>query len=168
MIGSNTREYRRDSGENLYRRSLYTFWKRAAPPASMEIFNAPNRETCVVRRERTNTPLQALVTLNDVQFVEAARVLAQKALKEGGSTPASQIDYIARRLLARPLRPEEQAIVMRSLTRLQAFYNAHPQDAKALITYGETPPDQSVAPERLAAWTMLTNQLMNLDEVLNK
>ncbi|MDW8207263.1 MAG: DUF1553 domain-containing protein [Chloroherpetonaceae bacterium] len=168
MIGSNTREYRRDSGENLYRRSLYTFWKRAAPPASLEIFNAPNRETCVVRRERTNTPLQALVTLNDVQFVEAARVLAQKALREGGNLPASQVDYIARRLLARPLRPEEQTIVMRSLAKLQTFYNAHPQEAKALVTYGETPPDASIAPERLAAWTMLTNQLMNLDEVLNK
>ena len=84
MPGSDTRDYRRDTGEKLYRRSMYTFLKRAAPPASMDIFNAPAREVCTVRRERTNTPLQALVTLNDTQFVEAARHLAQLALKQGG------------------------------------------------------------------------------------
>src|SRR5262245_57953032 len=98
MIGSNTRDYRRDTGEKLYRRSMYTFWKRAAPPASMDILNAPNRETCTVRRERTNTPLQALVTLNDVQFVEAARHLAQTALKDGGATDAGRIDFIAQKI----------------------------------------------------------------------
>src|SRR5213082_2301018 len=97
MIGSNTRNYQRDAGERLYRRSLYTFWKRAAPPASMEIFNAPSRETCTVRRERTNTPLQALVTMNDPQFVEAARVLAEHAIKQGGATDEGRIDFLARR-----------------------------------------------------------------------
>ena len=115
MIGSNTRDYKRDTGENLYRRSLYTFWKRAAPPASMDIFNAPSRETCTVRRERTNTPLQALVTLNDPQFVEAARHLAERALQEGGDSDAARIDFIARRLLARPLSAEEAAVVAKSL-----------------------------------------------------
>ena len=85
MNVSDTRSYERDSGEDLYRRSMYTFWKRMAPPASMDIMNAPTREYCVVRRERTNTPLQALVTLNDEQFVEAARHLAQRTLLEGGT-----------------------------------------------------------------------------------
>lgn len=98
MIGSNTRDYKADSGENLYRRSMYTLWKRSAPPASMDVFNAPNRETCTVRRERTNTPLQALVTLNDPQFVEANRHLAQNALKNGGATFETQVDYIAQRV----------------------------------------------------------------------
>ena len=94
-----SRNYVQDHGESLYRRSMYTLWKRAAPPASMEIFNAPTREVCTVRRERTNTPLQALVTLNDTQFVEAARVLAEQALKDGGATTDARLDYIAERLL---------------------------------------------------------------------
>lgn len=168
MDVSNTHFYKRDSGESLYRRSMYTFWKRSAPPASMEIFNAPSRQVCTVRRERTDTPLQALVTLNDVQFVEAARALAQRALKEGGTTEQAQEDFIVRRLLARPLRPAEQTVVRKSLTDLKNFYNAHPKEAQALIMTGESKPDASMKPERLAALTMLTNQLMNLDEVLNK
>src|SRR6202007_2654496 len=108
MLGSNTRDYKRDSGAGLYRRSLYTFWKRAAPPASMDIFNAPTREVCTVRRERTDTPLQALVTLNDPQFVEAARWLAQTTIKDGGDKDETRIDFMARRLLARPFRAEEK------------------------------------------------------------
>jgi hypothetical protein len=168
MPESNTRYYKADTGEGLYRRSMYTFWKRAAPPASMEIFDAPTRETCTVRRERTDTPLQALVTLNDTQFIEAARVLAQHALLEGGQTVPQQIDYIARRLLCRPLQPAEEAIVIRSLNQLGAFYHANSKDAQALILVGASKADPKIAPEKLAAWTMLTNQLMNLDEVLNK
>jgi hypothetical protein len=168
MIGSNTRDYRRDSGEGLYRRSMYTFWKRAAPPASMDILNAPNRETCTVRRERTNTPLQALVTLNDPQFVEAARVLAQRVLKEGGDKDIGRLDALAKRLLARPLRPEEAKVVGGVLADLLAHYKAHPADVKKLLTVGESKADVSLDASTLAAWTMLANQMMNLDEVLNK
>ncbi len=168
MIGSNTRDYRQDSGENLYRRSMYTFWKRAAPPASMDILNAPNRETCVVRRERTNTPLQALVTLNDPQYVEAARVLAQKTLKQGGVRDEDKIDFIARRLLSRPFRLEEMKVAQESLADLLANYKAKPQDAQKLIAVGESKADATIDPTVLAGWTMLINELMNLDEVLNK
>ena len=168
MIGSNTRDYKRDSGENLYRRSLYTFIKRAAPPASMEIFNATARETCIVRRDRTNTPLQALVTLNDVQHVEAARHLAQTILKTGGDSFASRADLLAKRLLARPFRSEELAVVQASFTDLLAHYQTHVEDAKQLITFGESKPDASLDPATLAAWTMLTNEVLNLDEVLVK
>jgi hypothetical protein len=168
MIGSNTRDYKRDNGDRLYRRSLYTFWKRAAPPASMDIFNAPSREVCTVRRERTNTPLQALVTLNDPQFVEAARFLAQTTLKEGGDKDEGRLDFLARRLLCRPLRPEEMRVVRASLRDLLLHYKAHAEEAKKLLAVGEAKIDAKLEPGTLAAWTMLANEMMNLDEVLNK
>lgn len=168
MLGSNTRDYRADQGENLYRRSMYTFWKRSAPPASMDIFNAPAREVCTVRRERTNTPLQALVTLNDPQMVEAAKALAQKTIKDAKPTNPDRIDFLARRLIARPLRAEEQAIVQQSLADLTTYYTAHSDDARKLLGVGEMAIDASMAAPELAAWTMLVNELLNLDEVLNK
>jgi hypothetical protein len=168
MIGSDTRDYKRDSGESLYRRSLYTFWKRSAPPASLDIFNAPSRETCTVRRERTNTPLQALVTLNDPQLVEAARRLAELVLKQGGATADSRLDLLAKRLLARPWRADEAQAVQASLADLTTWYQGHVEDAKQLIAVGESKPDASLDVPTLAAWTMLSNELMNLDEVLNK
>jgi hypothetical protein len=170
MIGSNTRDYRRDTGENLYRRSMYTFIKRSAPPASMDIFNAPARETCTVRRERTNTPLQALVTLNDVQFVEAARHLAQSVLQspETNGDDVARLNLLARRLLARPFRAEELPIVQNSLNDLRTYYQSHVEDAQKLIAEGESKPDPALDPALLAAWTMLANEILNLDEVLNK
>ncbi|MBV9122508.1 MAG: DUF1553 domain-containing protein, partial [Planctomycetes bacterium] len=168
MPESNTHFYHQDHGEALYRRSMYTFWKRAAPPASMDIFNAPTRETCTVRRERTNTPLQALVTLNDPQFVEAARHLAQRTLKEGGDQEDGRIDFLAQHLLARSLRPEETQVVRTTLNNLLAYYHGHAADARKLIAVGESPVDPALDPGKLAAWTMVTNQMMNLDEVLNK
>ena len=167
MIGSNTRDYRKESGENLYRRSMYTFWKRAAPPASMEILNAPNRETCAVRRDRTNTPLQALVTLNDVQFVEAARHLAQVCM-QGGTTFEARIDAMAKRLLARPLTADEVKVVRGVYDDLLAHYKMKPAEAAKLIAVGESKADAKIDAVELAAWTMTANELLNLDEVLNK
>jgi mono/diheme cytochrome c family protein len=168
MIGSDTRDYRSDAGDKLYRRSLYTFWKRAAPPASMEILNAPSRELCTVRRERTDTPLQALVTLNDPQFVEAARFLAEKTLNEAGDKPEDRINFMSKRLLARPMRPEELKVVQTVLDDLLAHYKDHADEAKKLIAVGESKADPKLDPGALAAWTMIANQLLNLDEVLNK
>jgi hypothetical protein len=168
MIGSNTRDYKADDGDSLYRRSLYTFWKRAAPPASMDIFNAPSREVCAVRRERTDTPLQALVTLNDPQFIEAARRLAEGVIKQGGDSAEGRLDLLARRLLARPWRAEEAPAVQAALADLSAWYQGHVEEAKQLIVVGESKADTSLDPATLAAWTMLANELMNLDEVLNK
>jgi hypothetical protein len=166
MPESNTKKYVAGTGEDLYRRSMYWFWKRSAPPTSLDIFNAPSRELCTVKRERTNTPLQALVSLNDPQFVEAARALADLALEQPGDDPA-RIDFVARRLLARPLDSGEQQIVAASLADLAAHYTAHPDDARLLLTVGESKHRTADLP-RLAAWTMLVNQLMNLDEVLCK
>jgi hypothetical protein len=168
MIGSNTRDYVRDTGENLYRRSLYTFWKRSAPPALMEIFNAPAREVCTVRRERTNTPLQALATMNDPTFVEAARHLAQRALLEGGAGSDERVDFLSRRFLCRRFAEDERRVVNASLQRLQQYYAAHPEQAKLVISVGESKADARVDAAQLAAWTMLANELMNLDEALNK
>lgn len=168
MPSSTTRFYKRDEGEALYRRSLYTLWKRAAPPASMDIFNAPSRETCTVRRERTDTPLQALVTLNDPQFVEAARNLAERALKDGGANERERIDFMAERLVARPLKAGEQKVVESGLKDLLAHYQQSPKDAEKLLNVGESKADASLDKSTLAAYTMVANQLLNLDEVLNK
>ena len=167
MPESNTKKYKADSGTGLYRRSLYTFWKRAAPPALMDIFNAPSREVCSVRRERTNTPLQALATLNDPQFVEAARHLAQSALASR-KTEDEAIDEMANRLLARSLTSKEQAVVKETLAKMRAFYEQQPEATKEFLAVGEADVADAALTPQLAAMTMVANQLMNLDEVLNK
>ncbi len=170
MPESNTRNYVADKGEGLYRRSLYTFLKRAAPPPNMEVFNATAREVCTVKRERTNTPLQALVTLNDVQFVEAARTLATQTLLDAslGANAGARVQSIANKILSRPFRAEELGVVVASLNDLTAIYQQQPDEAKKLIAIGDSKPDPSLNASELAAWTMLVNELMNLDEVLTK
>ncbi|MFZ9856408.1 MAG: DUF1553 domain-containing protein, partial [Limisphaerales bacterium] len=168
MPESNTKRYERDSGDALYRRSLYTFWKRAAPPASMEIFNAPSREVSCTRRERTNTPLQALATLNDPQFIEAARRLAEMAWTEASGNPHRAVERVSERLLLRPMTPEEQGMVRRSFDEFSAFYRGRPEAADQLMGLGELRPAGVVPTPDLAALTLVANQLFNLDEVLNK
>ena len=139
-----------------------------APPANMDIFNAPSREFSCVRRDRTNTPLQALVTMNDPQFIEAARNLAQHAIKQGGGDAAKAFEVISARVLCRPLREGELLILEASLADLIGEYRTNAANAEALVAIGETEPDPAHDKPTLAAWTMLCNQLMNLDEVLNK
>ena len=167
MNGSNTRFYQADAGAKLYRRSVYWFWKRSAPPASMEIFNAPTREACTVRRERTNTPLQALVTMNDVQFIEAARVLGQRAYQVSTAFDP-RADFLAEAVLGRPLAAAERQIAKKSFQEYLRYYDANLTDAKKLMAVGASPADAAVAPAEGAALTMLANQLLNLDEVLTK
>jgi Protein of unknown function (DUF1553)/Protein of unknown function (DUF1549)/Planctomycete cytochrome C/Concanavalin A-like lectin/glucanases superfamily len=167
MLGSNTRFYKQDSGSGLYRRSLYTLWKRAAPPAALEILNAPTRESCTIRRERTDTPLQALVTMNDVQFVEAARTLAGDAI-ENGLTFTERLNYLAARILIRPLTPAEQTIAHKAYDDFARYYSAHPEDARKFLDHGEHKADPGLPVADHAALTMLASQLFNLDEVLNQ
>ena len=168
MIGSNTQFYKQDTGDKLYRRSLYTFWKRSAPPASMEIFGAPTRESCTVRRERTDTPLQALVVMNDTQFVEAARTLAQRALKSVGGNVDSEIDFVTTHLLGRAFDATERDVTRKAYQDYLQHFAAHPDEGKKLLSVGESKPDEHLAVPESAALTMVANQVMNLDEGLNK
>lgn len=168
MPESNTRYYERDSGDALYRRSMYTFWKRAAPPATLDVLNAPSREVCTVRRERTNTPLQALATLNDPTFVEAARILAERTLREADGCSETAMALVSSRVLLRSLTTEEQDIVVATHTRMRAHYEAVPEDAERLLSVGEAPRDPKLEAASVAALAMVANQLLNLDETLNK
>ena len=134
----------------------------------MDIFNAPTREHSVVRRERTNTPLQALVTMNDTQFVEASRHLAQRAMREAGQDFDRRLDYVTTRLLARDFAPPERAVAKRAYDRFLELYRAAPEDAEQLLDVGDSAFDAALPSSESAAWTMLASQVMNLDEVLNK
>jgi len=167
VVGLHGARYTQDKGESLYRRTIYNFWKRQAPSPNMEIFNAPTREVCVVRRERTNTPLQALVTLNDPQFVEAARRLAESVLKKT-QQPGEIITEIAARVLLRPLSAREQSIVQTSAATLEQDFKAHPERATAYLNIGETKPDPALTAAQVATYGMIASQLLNLDEALNK
>ena len=165
---SNTARFTPDTGNKLYRRSLYTFWKRTAPPPSMEVFNAPSRESCAVRRERTNTPLQALTLMNDPQFIEAARNLATNAIKACGENTRGRLDHITSRTLARSFDDAEVALIQGSLAAFQKAYQADPTAAAKLLSIGESPLDKTLPAPELAAWTMVANQILNFDETITK
>ena len=167
MPESNTLKYKQDDGEALYRRSLYTFWKRFSPPPSLETFDAQARETVCMRRARTNTPLQALVSMNDPQFVEAARKLAERTIAAGQST-AERMAFLAATLISRPLAPKESANLEKNLGVFSKYYLEHPQDAKELLTTGAAPARTDIDPLELATWAMMANQFMNLDETITK
>lgn len=167
MPQSNTRMYRQDNGESLYRRSIYTMWKRTAAPPTMEIFNAPTREVSCVRRDLTNTPLQALALMNDPQFVEASRELAASAIKSSSAADA-RADFIMLRLLSRTLDDDEREIVRESLATMLETYRAKPEDAGKLIATGAKPPPQDIDPAELAAWTIVASQILNLDETITR
>ncbi len=166
--GSNTAIFRQDSGEALFRRSMYTFWKRTSPPPSMAIFDAPDRETCQVRRARTNTPLQALVLLNDVQFVEAARRFAEKVISDGGDSVESRVNFVYRSVLARQPGQKELEIVSSLYDEHLAEFNADPEAARQLLSLGESGRNEGLDDAELGAWTMIVHLVFNLSETVTK
>jgi hypothetical protein len=167
-VYGNLRNYKHDMGDGLYRRSLYTIWKRTAAPPEMTTFDVPARETCRVKRARTNTPLQALTLLNDETFVEAARVLAQRMIREGGTTPQSRIAYGFSLLLARNPSQQELDILLPGVLRRIDYYKRNPNDAIALLSIGEKLPDMNINFAELAAYTVTASALLNLDETVTK
>jgi hypothetical protein len=167
MKESNTRNYKQDDGDALYRRSLYTFWKRTAPHPAMEIFNAPSREVFCTRRERTNTPLQALVLMNDPQFVEACRVLAENVIATRDGDDA-RIDEIMLRLLARTPNDVERASLVRSLVDFRAAFIDDPEAPPLLLDVGARPRHPELPPAEAAAWTLLASLILNTDEAVTR
>ena len=167
MPQSNTKNYKQDTGEALYRRSIYTFWKRSAAPPTMEILDAPTRETFCLQRPRSNTPLQALALMNDPQFVETSRNLANKALTEQKDFD-TRLDLISQRLLARKLDSAEKAVVKETLDAALVHYTAKPEEARIAISTGESKAPETIPAPELAAWSLIASQIFNLDETVTR
>jgi hypothetical protein len=165
---SDTVHYVQEHGPALYRRSMYTYWKRMAPPPNMDAFDAPMRDVVCTRRQRTDTPLQALVTMNDVQWVEAARALARRVIHEGGREPQQRIDLLSEILLSGKAPPKMAAVLQASLKQMQEHYSADPKAARALVEVGESKRDTSIPEPELAAWTMVASEMLNLDATVTK
>jgi mono/diheme cytochrome c family protein len=165
---SNTRYYLQDHGDALYRRSIYAFLKRTAPPPFMSNFDGPNREQMCSRRERSNTPLQALQLMNDVQHFEAARALAERALAEAGKSDADRIAYLYRTVLSRTPDDRELLVVRRALDEQRRLYANDEKAAAAAIRVGESQPAGDASAAETAAWTLTANLVLNLDETLNR
>jgi len=164
----NETTYKQDTGDKLYRRGMYTVWKRSTPPPSMISFDAAERSFCTVTRQKTSTPLQALVLMNDPQYVEAARMLAERMMKEGGSTPEEQIVFAFRLLTSRRPEPAEQVMLADLLEAERATFSAAPADARDLLAIGEHPRDVNLPAPEVAARTLLASTLMNYDEAFMK
>lgn len=167
FVSSNTGTFVQDHESDLYRRSVYTFWKRTSPPRAMAAFDAPSRESCTVRRERTNTPLQALVLLNDPQFVEAARNLATLVLRKRPHD-AGGAGEVFRRVRGKPADQKTATALIASARSYREFFLADRASAQSLIAVGESEFDRRLDPVELATWTMVSNTVFNRDDVISK
>jgi hypothetical protein len=166
--GFSGQTYSESTGRDLYRRSMYTVWKRTVPPPALVTFDAPDREKCTARRSVTNTPLQALVLLNDPTYVEASRFLAARIMTQGGKTPTARINYAFRLAAGRTPDPQERAVLLEQAQAALADYRQHGDDAKALLAVGATRSDPRLDPKELAAWTTVAGIILNLDETITK
>jgi hypothetical protein len=160
--------YERDKGAGSHRRSLYSFWKRTSPPPAMLTFDATTREVCAVKRQTTATPLQALVLLNDPQFVEAARALAQRAINEGGASLADRITFVVRSLTGRGPNPKELATLIALYHEQYDEFRVGGSDANKLLAVGDTPLDPRHDPAECAAMTVLAQAILSFDETVMK
>jgi hypothetical protein len=147
---------------------MYTIWKRTVPPPSLTIFDAPDREKCVARRAVTNTPLQALVLLNDPTYIEAARALAERALRQRDDSPSQKIDYMFRLATARTPAAAERAVLLDSLEQFRSQYQGDGNDAVKLLSVGESKAVAAMNPRELAAWTTVASMILNLDETITR
>jgi hypothetical protein len=161
-------DYVADKGEGLYRRSLYTFWKRTSPPPGMMNFDAAGRETCIVRENRTNTPLQALNLMNDVTYLEASRKMAERMLKEGGSDTAARIGYGFRLATSRLPRDAERDVLLAHYRAQLDFYQTDKEAAAKFLQQGESARDESLAAGEVAAMASVASLILNLDETITK
>ncbi len=166
LSGSNG--YVQEKGDGLYRRSLYTYWKRTVPHPFMMNFDSPNREQCAVYENRTNSPLQALDLMNEVTFVEAARKLAERMLTEGGTAPSARLDYGYSLVLGRKPSERQEQVMLRLTAELESRYKADPKAASLYIHQGESPVRSGLDPAQLAAYTSVASLLLNLDETITK
>ena len=161
-------KYKRDKGDKLYRRSLYTYWRRTLPPPTLMTLNAAARETCIVRVDHTTTPLQALASMNNIAFVEAARFLAERVLRAKGLKHPERIERAFRLVVSRAPRPEESRILMADLRYYLQEFKGKPATAKRLLAVGEKPHGKTVNPVQLAAYTLIANTIFNLDEAISQ
>jgi len=159
-------QYTQDHGSRLYRRSMYTFWKRTVPPPTMTTFDATSRELCVMNRSQTNTPLQALALLNDVTYVEAARGLATRIMSEGGGTPEHRLRWAFQVVLARTPTVAEQTVLLARYRQVLDYYKVHQKEAAGLVSVGESRAPKRLDQTELAAYTVLASLLLNLDETV--
>jgi hypothetical protein len=166
--GFSGQTYTPSTGEDLYRRSMYTVWKRTVPPPSLTTFDAPDREKCTARRTITNTPLQALVLLNDPTYVEASRVLAEKTISQAGRDPEKRVDFAFRLATDREPQPRERAVLLTLARQELAEYRRDKTSAMKLIGVGEAKRNPKLDPAELAAWTTVTSTILNMDETITK